>query len=92
MSSDAVYGPQTFADYLGSVIDGIDRVQKRVRDHQEEELQKVLREAEEIRRRFVRRKWRWLADRLLHREWMRNEPTPAEIVIAAELSWELDHY
>ena len=31
------FGPPTFAQHLGQVIEQIDRVQKRVRDMQEEE-------------------------------------------------------
>ena len=43
-------------------------------------------------RQFVRQKWRWLADKLKHREWERRSPTVAKIQMAAELSALLDEW
>ena len=41
------FGPPTFAQHLGQVIEQIDRVQKRVRDMQEEETLQLIRECEQ---------------------------------------------
>ena len=46
LSSD-FYGPPTFAQHLGQLIEQIDRVQKRVRDMQEEETLQLIRECEQ---------------------------------------------
>ena len=44
------FGPPTFAQHLGQLIEQIDRVQKRVRDMQEEETLQLIRECEQKHR------------------------------------------
>ena len=62
-------------------------VRESQRRRQEEEVE-LLRDSERIHRQFVSQKWRWLAQRLLLHS--PDEPTVAEILIAAELSAILD--
>ena len=42
------YGPPTFAQHLGQLIEQIDRVEKRVRDMKEEEYLQLVRECERM--------------------------------------------
>lgn len=52
------FGPPTFAQHLGQVIEQIDRVQKRVRDMQEEETLQLIRECEQKHRENLWRRWK----------------------------------
>ena len=59
------FGPPTFAQHLGQVIEQIDRVQKRVdrvqkrvRDMQEEETLQLIRECEQKHRESLWRRWK----------------------------------
>ena len=68
----------------------IEAGRREVRESQRRRQEEVelLRDSERIHRQFVSQKWRWLAQRLLLHS--PDEPTVAEILIAAELSAILD--
>ena len=51
------YGPPTFAQHLGQLIEQIDRVEKRVRDMKEEEYLQLVRECEQKHRESLWFRW-----------------------------------
>ena len=59
------FGPPTYAQHLGQLIEQIDRVQKRVRDMQEEETLQLIRECEQKHRESLWCRWKHLALMLL---------------------------
>ena len=59
------YGPPTFAQHLGQLIEQIDRVEKRVRDMKEEEYLQLIRESEQKHRESLWFRWEHFVFNLL---------------------------